>query len=137
MEITFSLDEIQEVAKSILSTPSLKKVITFDATMGVGKTTLIKALVKELEVSDNSSSPTFSIVNEYRTKDLEPIYHFDLYRLNNEVEGYDMGLDEYFYSGNWCFIEWPEKTPNLIPMDHARIIMKEVENGKRQLILIN
>lgn len=137
MEITFSLDEIQEVAKRILSTPSLKKVITFDATMGVGKTTLIKALVKELEVSDNSSSPTFSIVNEYRTKDLEPIYHFDLYRLNNEIEGYDMGLDEYFYSGNWCFIEWPEKTPNLIPLDHARIIMKEVENGKRQLILIN
>ena len=137
MEITFSLDEIQEVAKKILSTPNLKKVITFDALMGVGKTTLIKALVKELDVSDNSSSPTFSIVNEYRTTELEPIYHFDLYRLNSEIEGYDMGLDEYFYSGNWCFIEWPEKTPNLIPIDHARIIIKEVENGKRQLILIN
>ncbi|MFT5754847.1 MAG: tRNA threonylcarbamoyladenosine biosynthesis protein TsaE [Flavobacterium sp.] len=137
MEITFSLDEIQQVAQKILSTPSLKKVITFDALMGVGKTTLIKALVKELNVSDNSSSPTFSIVNEYRTTELEPIYHFDLYRLNSEIEGYDMGLDEYFYSGNWCFIEWPEKTPNLIPIDHARIIMKEVENGKRQLILIN
>jgi tRNA threonylcarbamoyladenosine biosynthesis protein TsaE len=137
MEITFSLDEIHEVAKKILAFPGLKKVITFDATMGVGKTTLIKALVKELNVSDNSSSPTFSIVNEYRTSELEPIYHFDLYRLNNEIEGYDMGLDEYFYSGSWCFIEWPEKTPNLIPMDHARIIIKEVENGKRQLILIN
>jgi tRNA threonylcarbamoyladenosine biosynthesis protein TsaE len=137
MEITFSLDEIQQVAQKILSTPSLKKVITFDALMGVGKTTLIKALVKELNVSDNSSSPTFSIVNEYRTTELEPIYHFDLYRLNSEIEGYDMGLDEYFYSGNWCFIEWPEKTPNLIPIDHARIIMKEVENGIRQLILIN
>ena len=137
MEITFSLDEIQEVAKKILSTPNLKKVITFDALMGVGKTTLIKALVIELDVSDNSSSPTFSIVNEYRTTELEPIYHFDLYRLNTEIEGYDMGLDEYFYSGNWCFIEWPEKTPNLIPIDHARIIIKEVENGKRQLILIN
>lgn len=137
MEITFSLDEIQEVAKKILSTPSLKKIITFDASMGVGKTTLIKALVKELDVADNSSSPTFSLVNEYRTKDLEPIYHFDLYRLNSEIEGYDMGLDEYFYSGNWCFIEWPEKTPNLIPIDHAKIIMKEVENGKRHLILIN
>ncbi|CAM3515033.1 tRNA (adenosine(37)-N6)-threonylcarbamoyltransferase complex ATPase subunit type 1 TsaE [Flavobacterium gelidilacus] len=137
MEITFSLDEIQQVAQKILSTPGLKKVITFDALMGVGKTTLIKALVKELDVSDNSSSPTFSIVNEYRTTTLEPIYHFDLYRLNNEIEGYDMGLDEYFYSGNWCFIEWPEKTPNLIPIDHARIIMKEIENGKRQLILIN
>lgn len=137
MEITFSLDEIQQVAQKILSTPGLKKVITFDALMGVGKTTLIKALVKELDVSDNSSSPTFSIVNEYRTTTLEPIYHFDLYRLNNEIEGYDMGLDEYFYSGNWCFIEWPEKTPNLIPIDHARIIIKEIENGKRQLILIN
>ena len=137
MEITFTLDEIQQVAQKILTTPGLKKVITFDALMGVGKTTLIKALVKELDVSDNSSSPTFSIVNEYRTTTLEPIYHFDLYRLNNEIEGYDMGLDEYFYSGNWCFIEWPEKTPNLIPIDHARIIMKEIKNGKRQLILIN
>ena len=137
MEITFSLDEIQDVAKKILAYQGLKKVITFDALMGVGKTTLIKAIVKELDVSDNSSSPTFSIVNEYRTTKLEPIYHFDLYRLNTEIEGYDMGLDEYFYSGNWCFIEWPEKTPNLIPMDHARIIIKEVENGKRQLILIN
>ena len=137
MEITFSLDEIQDVAKKILAFPGLKKVITFDALMGVGKTTLIKAIVKELDVSDNSSSPTFSIVNEYRNSKSEPIYHFDLYRLNNEIEGYDMGLDEYFYSGNWCFIEWPEKTPNLIPMDHARIIIKEVDNGKRQLILIN
>ena len=137
MEITFSLDEIQDVAKKILAYQGLKKVITFDALMGVGKTTLIKAIVKELDVSDNSSSPTFSIVNEYRTTKLEPIYHFDLYRLNTEIEGNDMGLDEYFYSGNWCFIEWPEKTPNLIPMDHARIIIKEVENGKRQLILIN
>ncbi|WP_338376672.1 tRNA (adenosine(37)-N6)-threonylcarbamoyltransferase complex ATPase subunit type 1 TsaE [uncultured Flavobacterium sp.] len=137
MEITFSLDEIHDVAKKILALPGLKKIITFDASMGVGKTTLIKALVKELDVSDNGSSPTFSLVNEYRTTELEPIYHFDLYRLNNEIEGYDMGLDEYFYSGNWCFIEWPEKTPNLIPIDHARIIMKEVENGKRQLILIN
>ena len=90
MEITFSLDEIQQVAQKILSTPGLKKVITFDALMGVGKTTLIKALVKELDVSDNSSSPTFSIVNEYRTTTLEPIYHFDLYRLNNEIEGYNM-----------------------------------------------
>lgn len=137
MEVTFSLNEIQEVAKKILSTPNLKKIITFDATMGVGKTTLIKAIVKELGVLDNSSSPTFSLVNEYETTLGEKVYHFDLYRLNSEEEGYDMGLDEYFYSDNWCFIEWPEKTPNLIPIDHARIIIKEIENGKRQLILIN
>tara|TARA_B110000503_G_scaffold141659_1_gene235844 strand:- start:1595 stop:2008 length:414 start_codon:yes stop_codon:yes gene_type:complete len=137
MEITFSLNEIQWVAKQILATPNLKKIITFDALMGVGKTTLIKALVKELDVTETSSSPTFSIVNEYRTTALEPIYHFDLYRLNNEIEGYDMGLDEYFYSGNWCFIEWPDKTPNLIPIDHAQIVITEIDNGKRQLTLIN
>lgn len=137
MEITFSLDEIQAVANEILSTPRLKKIITFDASMGVGKTTLIKALVHELGIKDTSSSPTFSLVNEYETASGDKVYHFDLYRLNTEEEGYDMGLDEYFYSGNWCFIEWPDKTPNLIPIDHAKIIMKELENGKRQLLLMN
>ena len=114
-----------------------KKVITFHATMGVGKTTLIKELVKQLGVNDTSSSPTFSLVNEYLTKEGETIYHFDLYRLNSEEEAYDMGIDEYFYSGNWCFIEWPEKTPNLIPIDHASIHMKTTKNGARELILNN
>lgn len=109
MQITFSLDELQDVVQQILATPSLKKVITFHAEMGAGKTTLIKELVKQLGVKDNSSSPTFSLVNEYQTLDGETVYHFDLYRLNNEEEAYDMGIDEYFYSGNWCFIEWPKK----------------------------
>lgn len=137
MQITFSLDELQDVVQQILATPSLKKVITFHAEMGAGKTTLIKELVKQLGVKDNSSSPTFSLVNEYQTLDGETVYHFDLYRLNNEEEAYDMGIDEYFYSGNWCFIEWPEKTPNLIPIDHAAIAIKELSNGKRELILKN
>lgn len=137
MMINFTLDEIQEVVKQILATPRLKKVITFHATMGVGKTTLIKELVKQLGVNDTSSSPTFSLVNEYQTKEGESIYHFDLYRLNSEEEAYDMGIDEYFYSGNWCFIEWPEKTPNLIPIDHASIHMKTTKNGARELILNN
>ncbi len=137
MMINFTLDEIQEVVKQILATPRLKKVITFHATMGVGKTTLIKELVKQLGVNDTSSSPTFSLVNEYQTKEGETIYHFDLYRLNSEEEAYDMGIDEYFYSGNWCFIEWPEKTPNLIPIDHASIHMKTTKNGARELILNN
>lgn len=137
MMINFTLDEIQEVVKQILATPRLKKVITFHATMGVGKTTLIKELVKQLGVNDTSSSPTFSLVNEYLTKEGETIYHFDLYRLNSEEEAYDMGIDEYFYSGNWCFIEWPEKTPNLIPIDHASIHMKTTKNGARELILNN
>ena len=137
MTINFTLEEIQATAKQILSTPSLKKVITFHAEMGVGKTTLIKEIVKQLGVKDNSSSPTFSLVNEYETTAGEIVYHFDLYRLNSEEEAYDMGVDEYFYSGNWCFIEWPEKTPNLIPIDHASINMKLNKDGSRELILKN
>jgi tRNA threonylcarbamoyladenosine biosynthesis protein TsaE len=80
-----------------------------------------------------ASSPTFSLVNEYKAANGETIYHFDLYRLNSEEEAYDMGIDEYFYSGNWCFIEWPEKTPNLIPLDHTAIHIKLLSNGKRHL----
>jgi tRNA threonylcarbamoyladenosine biosynthesis protein TsaE len=137
MTIQFSLEEINSVAKKILATPSLKKVITFHAQMGAGKTTFIKELVKELGVDDNSSSPTFSLVNEYRTRSGEVVYHFDLYRLNSEEEGYDMGLDEYFYSEEWCFIEWPEKTPNLIPIDHAHISIKVLADGRRELVLKN
>lgn len=137
MEITFTLKEIHLVAKKILETPSLKKVITFNASMGAGKTTLIKAITKELGIKDNSSSPTFSLVNEYQTQDGQIIYHFDLYRLNSEIEAYDMGIDEYFYSGNWCFIEWPEKTPNLIPLDHAQIDISINSDDTRTLVLKN
>lgn len=134
LQITFSLDEIKDVARKILARP-LKKVITFHAEMGAGKTTLIKALAAQLGVQDMTSSPTFSLVNEYETADGETVYHFDLYRLNSEEEAYDMGIDEYFYSGNWCFIEWPEKTPNLIPLDHASIHIKQLPNGNRILTL--
>ena len=77
--------------------------------MGAGKTTLIKELAKELGVKSTSSSPTFSLVNEYETHTNDVLYHFDLYRINDELEAYDMGIDEYFYSDKWCFIEWPEK----------------------------
>ena len=133
----FNLDEIPAIAKQLLNTNGLKKVITFHAEMGVGKTTLIKEIVKQLGVLDNSSSPTFSLVNEYETNSGEKIYHFDLYRINNEEEAYDMGIDEYFYSGNWCFIEWPEKTPNLIPIDHAAIYLRMLPNGKREIQLKN
>lgn len=137
MTTTFTLEEINKVAKEILAIPRLKKVITFHATMGVGKTTLIKELVKELGVTGNSSSPTFSLVNEYLSDSGETIYHFDLYRINSEMEAYDMGIDEYFYSDNWCFIEWPEKVPHLLPLDHASIVIRQLLNGKRELILKN
>lgn len=137
MTTTFTLEEINKVAKAILATSGLKKVITFHAEMGVGKTTLIKELVKELGVKGNSSSPTFSLVNEYEAESGELIYHFDLYRINDEIEAYDMGIDDYFYSGNRCFIEWPEKIPHLLPLDHASIVIKTLLNGKRELVLKN
>ncbi|PZR17172.1 MAG: tRNA (adenosine(37)-N6)-threonylcarbamoyltransferase complex ATPase subunit type 1 TsaE [Flavobacterium psychrophilum] len=132
MEITFSLEEIDAAAQKVLS-QDIKKTILFHAGMGVGKTTFIKAIARQLGVKDMTSSPTFSLVNEYETDNGEILYHFDLYRINSEEEGYDMGLDEYFYSGNLCLIEWPEKTPNLIPIDHTSITIKQLADGRRHL----
>jgi tRNA threonylcarbamoyladenosine biosynthesis protein TsaE len=132
MEITFSLEEIDQAAKQILA-HNVKRTMLFHAGMGVGKTTLIKAIARQLGVTSMTSSPTFSLVNEYETDSGETLYHFDLYRLNSETEAYDMGLDEYFYSGSLCFIEWPEKTPNLIPLDHTSITIKQLPDGRRHL----
>lgn len=134
MEIIFSLDEIKQVAKKILAEKP-HKVILFHGNMGVGKTTLIKALAKELGVSDATSSPTFSLVNEYHTEDNQKVYHFDMYRLKSEIEALDMGIEDYLFSGNWCFIEWAEKIPNLLPDDFSTIILSEAVDGKRNLRL--
>ena len=136
MEIVFTLDELELVTQKVIDQhPS--KVILFHGEMGVGKTTLIKQLCKTLGVSSATSSPTFSLVNEYETIDDQVVYHFDFYRLKNEMEALDMGADDYFYSGNWCFIEWAEKIPSLIPDEHAVITIELVENGKRHLTLTN
>jgi tRNA threonylcarbamoyladenosine biosynthesis protein TsaE len=135
MEITFSLDQLEAVAKQILE-QNPNKVILFNGEMGVGKTTLIKVLAKTLGVNDATSSPTFSLVNEYQTTNNQTVYHFDFYRLNNEIEALDMGADEYLYSGNWCFIEWPEKIANLIPDSHSTISITLLPDGNRSLSLI-
>ena len=132
MEIIFSLDEIKQVAKKILLEKP-HKVILFHGNMGVGKTTFIKALSRELGVTDATSSPTFSIVNEYKADDNFMVYHFDMYRLKSEIEALDMGIEDYLYSGNWCFIEWAEKIPNLIPDDFTTINLSEATDGKRNL----
>ena len=133
MEFLFKLDEIQNIANQII-THSKHKVLLFEGQMGAGKTTLIKAISKELGIVDVANSPTFSIVNEYRTKNNQTVYHFDLYRLEEEEEAYDMGIDEYFDSGNWCFIEWPEKTPNLIPDEHHTLVFELIDENTRKLI---
>jgi tRNA threonylcarbamoyladenosine biosynthesis protein TsaE len=134
MEITFSLDQLEEVAQQILE-QNPNKVILFHGEMGVGKTTLIKALANKLGVIGATSSPTFSLVNEYQTTNNQIVYHFDFYRLNHEIEALDMGADEYLYSGNWCFIEWAEKIPNLIPDSHSTISIRLLPDGKRFLEL--
>lgn len=132
MEIIFSIDEIQEVSKKIIA-ENPNKIILFHGNMGVGKTTLIKALSKELGVNDATSSPTFSLVNEYQIDKNQYVYHFDVYRLKNETEALDMGIDDYLYSGNWCFIEWAEKIPNLIPDAYSIINLSQTADGKRHL----
>ena len=134
MEIIFSLDEINQVAKKIiLEKPH--KVILFHGVMGIGKTTLIKSLAKELGVKDATSSPTFSIVNEYQADENLKVFHFDMYRLKSEIEAMDMGIDDYLYSGNWCFIEWAEKIPNLLPDEYATIHLSQSVDSKRHLRL--
>jgi len=134
MEITFSLDEINTVARNIIE-HNPRKIILFNGDMGVGKTTLIKSLAQNLGVNGTISSPTFSLVNEYEADGGHLIYHFDVYRLKNESEAYDMGIDEYLYSGEWCFIEWAEKIPGLIPQEHSIITISLLPDGKRKLTL--
>ncbi len=132
LTIEFSLENIVTAAQKLLAEkPS--KIIVFNGEMGVGKTTFIKALGAELGVTDTMSSPTFSLVNEYHTNTGEIIYHFDFYRIKLESEALDMGIDEYLYSDNFCFIEWAEKIPNLIPENHSVVNLDLMKNGDRKL----
>lgn len=126
-----SLHDLEQAAQELLDFSNGMKVILFYGEMGSGKTTFIKAICKALGVKENTSSPTFSIVNEYLSDTNNVIYHFDFYRLKNEQEAYDMGCEEYFYSDNYCFIEWPEKIPSLIPEQAVSVSIEVLENEKR------
>ena len=106
-------------------------VFAFYGTMGAGKTTFIKAICEELGVREEVTSPTFAIINEYRAGDGKPIFHFDFYRINRQEEAFDLGYEEYLYSGNRCFIEWPELIEALLPDHTVKVYIRETESGTR------
>ena len=115
--------ELDEIAKAIVEVFENEKKIVFFGEMGVGKTTLIKSICKVLNVQDVVTSPTFSVVNEYQNKDGNSLYHFDFYRIKNQEELFDLGLEEYIYSDNYCFIEWPEKAEELLSDNFVQVQM--------------
>lgn len=128
-----SLDKINEVATDFIKSMGDNTVFAFRGEMGAGKTTFIKAICENLGVSDTINSPTFAIVNEYRSDSGELIYHFDFYRINKIEEVFDFGYEDYFYSGSLCFIEWPEKIESLLPKDTVNVFIKELEDGSREV----
>jgi tRNA threonylcarbamoyladenosine biosynthesis protein TsaE len=127
-----SLNDLPAAAQSILNFAGDEKIFLFYGQMGAGKTTLINALCRELGVTENTSSPTFAIVNEYRAPKGN-IFHFDFYRLKNQVEAMDIGFEEYVDSGKYCFIEWPEKIPDLLPLHHLRISINVTGEQSREI----
>ena len=127
-----SLDSIRESAKAFLAAMDDRTVFAFHGQMGAGKTTFIKAICEELGVEDVINSPTFAIINEYRSETTgELIYHFDFYRINKLSEAEAIGTEDYFYSGALCFIEWPEKIEDLLPGDVVEVTIKENPDGTR------
>lgn len=126
------LTELDLAAPKILALAGDAHIFIFEGDMGAGKTTLIKSLAKAMGVTEVVSSPTFSIVNEYDANG-KPIYHFDFYRIKNLQEAYDIGYEEYFYSGNTCFIEWPEKIEGLIPEHYIKISIETLAENERLL----
>jgi len=126
------LEELDKVSSDLLQIGKDTPVWLFEGHMGAGKTTLIKALCKQLGVRSHVQSPTFSLVNEYDAGD-KLVYHFDFYRIKEETEALDMGVEEYFDSGHFCFVEWPGKIESLWPLNYLQIHLESDENGMRTL----
>lgn len=129
---TFSLETIKEVAQEIVSL-DYPPLYLLKGDMGAGKTTFVKAIASAYGVTEATSSPTFSIVNEYRTANNSPLYHFDLYRLDSLEEALDIGIEDYLYSGAPCFIEWPEKISSLLPETYSIIELEVIDEATRKL----
>jgi len=126
-----SLSDINHIAARFIQAHPADRIFAFYGEMGAGKTTFIKALCEEMQVLDYVTSPTFALINEYRTEDNRAIFHFDFYRIKNISEAFDFGYEDYFYSGDYCFIEWPELIEPLLPSIAVKVTIREIENGRR------
>ena len=129
----FNLDNITKIAKEFIEKIGDKRIFLFDGQMGVGKTTFIAEVCRLLGADDDFGSPTFSIINEYSDANGNPIYHFDFYRIEDPREALDIGVEEYFYSGNLCFVEWGDRLGNLIPQEAVRVKISENTDGSRTI----
>lgn len=125
------ISELQRAAKALLASFPDERVFAFYGSMGAGKTTFIKAICHELGSTDHVTSPSFALINEYTTSGNDLIYHFDFYRIKKLEEAYDLGYEDYIYSGNYCFIEWPEMIESLLPSEVVEVRIKESEKGVR------
>jgi tRNA threonylcarbamoyladenosine biosynthesis protein TsaE len=135
MEVNFTLDEINQTAAKLLTDTKSYKVFAFHGEMGAGKTTFIHALCEALGVADVVTSPTFSIINQYKANDGQTVYHMDLYRVKDENEAVNAGVEDCLYSGNICFVEWPEQAPGIFPDETLHISISSVDDNTRKLKL--
>lgn len=136
MEIVIdSLNDLDKVADALLESLNGRNVVAFFAPMGAGKTTLISAIMERMGSQDTVTSPTFALVNQYYTESEEPVYHFDFYRINSIAEAFDMGYEEYFYSGDLCLVEWPEKIEQLLPEDTMVVKIEIIDPTTRRFII--
>ena len=130
-----SQDDLPDVAEAVIEALGRRTVVAFRGEMGAGKTTLIREIAAQLGATDTVTSPTFAIVNQYKGKGGRRIHHFDFYRIKKLEEVYDMGYEDYLYSGALCFIEWPELIEELLPGNTVKVTIEEVESGERKVTL--
>ncbi len=131
------LDDLPEAAAAVLANLQGRSLVLLRGPMGAGKTTLIRALCDRLGVEDTVTSPTFALVNEYRDREGAPLYHFDFYRIDRLEEAFDLGYEEYFYGGDLCLVEWPEKIEALLPEEGAMTVTIEITGPESRRITID
>ena len=135
-EITIhSTADLDRVAEAVIESLDGRTVVAFFGPMGAGKTTLISAIMEYLQSSDTVTSPTFALVNQYSTGEGEVVYHFDFYRINSIAEAFDMGYEEYFYSGDLCLVEWPEKVEQLLPDEVMVVRIEPIDENSRRFVI--